>query len=146
MAVSYEQYALSHGHEPSSMHQASNIKHQVLWRNDLLATNNQTRAHHSSYGNTPVWCRGGSRYVEGCCGFHYLKIQKLPNFCFMVFDRYEIPIQDFNEMFTGIFIISRCLSSTFQLLQMSKHQNLKKTNSNSENPNFHNYLILFPVN
>ena len=24
-------------------------------------------------GTTPVWCRGGSRYVEGCWGFPYLK-------------------------------------------------------------------------
>ena len=29
------------------------------------------------YGTTPVGCRGGSRYVEGCPGFSYLQIKKL---------------------------------------------------------------------
>ena len=30
----------------------------------------------TGYGTTPVWCRGGSRYVEGCRGFLYLQIEK----------------------------------------------------------------------
>ena len=38
----------------------------------------------TGYGTTPVWCRGASRNVEGCWGFPYLKIQKLPNFHFML--------------------------------------------------------------
>ena len=28
------------------------------------------------YGTTPVGCKGGTRYVEGCWGFPYLKIKK----------------------------------------------------------------------
>ena len=44
-------------------------------------------------------------------GFPYLKIQKLPNCNFMFFDRYEIHIQDFEDFFTGIFIIFWCPSS-----------------------------------
>ena len=30
---------------------------------------------HSGYATTPVGCRGGSRCVEGCWGFPYLKIK-----------------------------------------------------------------------
>ena len=56
-------------------------------------------------------CRDGSRNVEGCWGFLYLKIQKLPNVYFMLFDRCEIHIQDFKEFLTGIFISVRCPSS-----------------------------------
>ena len=33
-----------------------------------------SRTTHSGYGTTPVWCRGGNRYVEGCWGVPYLKI------------------------------------------------------------------------
>ena len=31
----------------------------------------------TGYRTTSVWCKGGSRYVEGCWGFPYLKINKL---------------------------------------------------------------------
>ena len=31
----------------------------------------------SPSSTTPVWCRGGSRYVEGCSGIPYLKIKKV---------------------------------------------------------------------
>ena len=30
----------------------------------------------TGYETTPVGCRGGNRYVEGCWGFPYLKIKK----------------------------------------------------------------------
>ena len=48
-------------------------------------------------------------------GFMFFCSQKifwyiLPNFHFMVFDRYEIPIQDFEDLFARIFIIFRCPS------------------------------------
>ena len=46
------------------------------------------RTIHSGYGTTPVWCRGGSWYVQGCWEFPYLKIKmssKLPCVCFIVF-------------------------------------------------------------
>ena len=33
--------------------------------------------HPSGYGTMSVWCRGGSRYVEGCWGFAHLKIKKV---------------------------------------------------------------------
>ena len=29
----------------------------------------------TGYGTTPVWCRSGNRYDEGCWGFHYLKMK-----------------------------------------------------------------------
>ena len=73
---------------------------------------------HSGYGTTPVWCRGGSRYVEGYWGFPYLKIEKFVGFAknpFHVFDRYEILIQDFWDLFTGIVIIFQCPSSQKQI-------------------------------
>ena len=54
------------------------------------------------YGTTSVWCSGGSRNFEGCWRFPYLKIQKLPNFHFMFFDRYEIHIQDFEDIYGNL--------------------------------------------
>ena len=56
-----------------------------------------------------VGCKGGSRYVEGFWGLPYLKIEKLANFHFMLCDRYEIHIQDVEDFFTEIFIISPSL-------------------------------------
>ena len=96
-----------------------------------------------------VGCRGGNQNVEGVlvipllenkkgflvCGFGFLvskmaydfkrylvHITKSP---FHVFDRYEIHIQDVKECFTGIVIISRCPSSTFELFKNSKIRNAK---------------------
>ena len=40
---------------------------------------------HSGYGTTSVWCRGGRRYVQGCWGFPYLKIEKFVGFTIHVF-------------------------------------------------------------
>ena len=66
-------------------------------------------------GHLP-WIRGGesdgdqNRVQQG----PNLKIEKFVGFTifpFHVFDRYEIRIQDFEEMVTGIFIIFRFLSS-----------------------------------
>ena len=37
----------------------------------------------TGYGTTSVWCRDGSRNIEGCWGFPYLEIEKWPNFYFM---------------------------------------------------------------
>ena len=54
-----------------------------------------------------VGCRGGSQNVEGYWGFPYLKIEKLANVHFMVFDRYETHIQAFGDFIYVIFIISR---------------------------------------
>ena len=56
----------------------------------------------SYYGTTPVWCRGGSRNVEGCWGFPHLKIEKLAISPFMFFDRYVIHIRDFEDFCTAI--------------------------------------------
>ena len=39
--------------------------------------------HSYAIRKSTVWCRGGSRYVEGCWGFPYLRIQKLPSCHFM---------------------------------------------------------------
>ena len=39
-------------------------------------------------------------------GFPYLKIEKLPNIHFMIFDRYEIHIQAFADFISGKCIIS----------------------------------------
>ena len=69
-----------------------------------------------------VWCRCGSRYVEGCWGFPHLKIQKLPYCHFMFFDRYEIHIQDVEDFLRG--------SSSFsgvrlRLVNFSNVQNLE---------------------
>ena len=53
--------------------------------------------------------RGGGRYVEGYWGFPYLKIEKFVGFTtfpFHVFDRYDIHIQDFEEVFTGLLSFS----------------------------------------
>ena len=44
-------------------------------------------------------------------GFPYLKIKKLPHFHFMIFDRYDIHIQAFGDVFYGKFIIFRSSSS-----------------------------------
>ena len=35
---------------------------------------------HSGFGTTPVGCRGGSGYAEGCWGFPYSKIEKFVGF------------------------------------------------------------------
>ena len=40
---------------------------------------------HSSYGTTPVWCRGGNRYVETCWGFPYLNKEKFVGFTIHAF-------------------------------------------------------------
>ena len=65
-----------------------------------------------------VGCRGGSRNVEGCWGFPYLKIQKLANCHFIFFDRYEIHIQDFEDFYG---VLQRCL---VQVFEMSAFQNV----------------------
>ena len=39
----------------------------------------------SGDGTTPIWCRGGSRNVERCWGFPYVKIEKLQHFYLMFF-------------------------------------------------------------
>ena len=51
----------------------------------------------SGYGTTPVWCRGGSRYVWGCWGFPYLKMLLFPclfllsrSLCFIIFFMHPI--------------------------------------------------------
>ena len=58
--------------------------------------------------------RRGSRNVEGCWGFPFLKIENFVGFTKFLFhacfDRYEIHIQHF-YFCTGIFIIFRCPSS-----------------------------------
>ena len=38
----------------------------------------------TGYMTTPVGCRGGCRYVEGCWGFPLLKIKMFLGFCFLV--------------------------------------------------------------
>ena len=61
-----------------------------------------------------VWCKGGSRYVEGCWGLPYLRIEKfvgLTKFPFHVFDRYDIHIHYFKDFIWRSFIICRCPSS-----------------------------------
>ena len=54
---------------------------------------------------------GGSRNVEGCWGFPYLKKEKLPKFNFIFFDRYGIHIQDFVDFIYAMFMIVRSSSS-----------------------------------
>ena len=48
--------------------------------------------------------------LRGCSGYSCLKINKLPNFHFIFFDRYRSQIHDFQDLFTGIFIIFQCPS------------------------------------
>ena len=58
-----------------------------------------------------------------------MEIEKFVGFAkfpFHVFDRNEIRIQD-AEDFPGIFIVSRCLSSTFQLFEIPMFQNSNRT-------------------
>ena len=58
----------------------------------------------------------------------YLKIDKLLNFHFMTFDRYEIHIQDFEEFVTGFFIIRLCIQNyKFEMVKMQMpHLNISK--------------------
>ena len=80
-----------------------------------------------------VGCRGGSRNVEECWGFPYLKIQKLSIVHFMFFDRYEIHIQDFEDVFRVIVIISRCPSSQHLI---------KNEIPDSRFPNYYFFIVL----
>ena len=101
---------------------------------------NEMRNHptiRKGYGTTPVGCKGGSWYVEGCWGFPYLKIKPvscllvswflvfrflgfqnilyfqmilfyiLPNCHFTLFDRYWSHIQYFRDVIRRIFIMFR---------------------------------------
>ena len=81
------------------------------------------RTTQTGYGTTSVWCRAGSRNVEGCWGFPCLKIEQLLNFHFMLFDRYEIHIRDFGELFNHFLVPL----FDFQLFKTSKFQNFKVT-------------------
>ena len=74
-----------------------------------------------------VGCKGGSRYVEGCCEFPHLKIEKLPFSHFMFFDRNEIHIQDFGDLFTGIFIISPVPVFDFSTFQYFRNHKFGKS-------------------
>ena len=53
----------------------------------LLTTKYARKKCQTDYGTTSIWYRGGSRYVEECWGFRYLKIKKISCFlgflCFM---------------------------------------------------------------
>ena len=40
----------------------------------FLHQNISTETTHSVYGTTPVWCKGGSRYVEGSYVLYYINI------------------------------------------------------------------------
>ena len=58
---------------------------------------------HSGYGTTPVWCRGGTRYVEGCWGF---LTWKWKSFCRI----YQISISCFLKHMKFISkIVNKCL-------------------------------------
>ena len=53
------------------------------------------------------------------------KIENLAILHFMLFDRYEIHIQEVEEVFTDFCIVSRCPSSTFNFSNFQKSQNAK---------------------
>ena len=54
-------------------------------------------------------------------GFAYLKIEKLQEINFMLFDRYEIPIQAFVDFIDGKFIIFRSSSPQNYFKNMYSH-------------------------
>ena len=54
--------------------------------------------------------RGWSRNVEGCWEFPSSKIERIPNFHFLFFNRYYSHIHDLGEILMGIFIIFWCPS------------------------------------
>ena len=117
------------------------------------------------YGTTSVWCRGGSRYVEGCWGIPDLKSDAgvgigtligdrdylarkyihwfdLPPFRFMFFDRNEIHIQAFQEISPAKLVPGDSSSSTFHEFQefiISKFQKFR----NSEFQKFKNGHLRF---
>ena len=47
--------------------ECKSTEYLFLWISNLLGTTDGTT--HSGYGTTPVWCRGGSRYIEGARDF-----------------------------------------------------------------------------
>ena len=102
---------------------SANCKHVSL-TSGFLQSANDCPPTSASYGTTPIWCRGGNRYVEGCWGFRYLKIEKFVGFTkcpFHVFDRYEMHIQDFEDFGYGnlhhfpvsVFDFSKFVNSKF---------------------------------
>ena len=72
-------------------------------------------------GTTPFWCKGGSRYVEGCWRFPYVKI-KNRKFPFHVFERHEIHIQYFEDLLRGS---SSFTGVRLRLLNFSKFSNFR---------------------
>ena len=88
-----------------------------------------------------VRCKGGSqnsegdpllenrrvfRIYQGVLVVPLLENRKVTEFPFHVFDRYEIHIQDFQEQFTGIFIMFRSPSPEFQNFKF-ENVNVSKT-------------------
>ena len=68
----------------------------------------------TGYATTPVWCRGGSRYVEGCWGFRYLKIK--------LFFHFDFHFVYFHFMFIfTVIVISFISSFPYVLLYFKKH-------------------------
>ena len=73
---------------------------------------------HSGYGTTPVWCRGGSRSVEECWGFRYLKIKILNPFIsifqVLLFISCSCVISSFILHFCVYYCFQKCRYTGFQ--------------------------------
>ena len=77
------------------------------------------------------------------------KYKSYQNVHFMLFDRYEIHVPALENVFTGMFILFWCPSSTFQPFVISRIHNFKIQNLKNEmrkKTESWNCLILFSVN
>ena len=79
---------------------------------------------HSGYGTTSVWCRSGSRYVEGCWGFLHLNrktgtIYQISISWLLIDTKFIFNIL---EKITGIFIFS---GAPLRLFRISKFEEFR---------------------
>ena len=95
-------------------------------------------------GVTPVWCRGGKRYVDWWWGLPCSKSREMGKIGYHVFDRYEIHIQAFVDFIHGKLMSGHSSSSTFHDFQEFIISNYQKIR-NSEFQKSTNGQLMFPA-